>query len=119
MKNKTIMVIFLVLLILGLISFLLIEKIPPSTNTRNRMSGIELRIRKYVKDNGKLPPSLSYLPERPGYNNSTKDGWGNEISYHHEDHKVFLASYGKDGKIGGEAENADLSKNFTLEEPNE
>ena len=114
MRSKTTIILFLVLLIIGLVVFLFIDKIPPDALTRTNMVGIEQRIRKYVEDNGKLPLSLSQLQKRPGYDNSIKDGWGNTIIYYYKGSTVFLVSYGKDGKIGGEDENADISVHFTL-----
>ena len=110
-----------VLIILGVLVFLAITRsfmtiVPPAASTKGLLITLEWRIKTYVKDNGELPPSLSILPERPGYHNSIKDGWGKEIIYKRDlDGSVMLMSFGGDGKPGGTGEDSDISKTFRIE----
>jgi hypothetical protein len=119
MKNTKLLLILISVIIVRFVFEIVVTsglKIPPKAMTNTRMIGIEQRIRKYVDDNGKLPVSLSHLQKRSGYDNSTKDGWGNDIIYNADaNERVRLSSMGKDGTSGGTDENADIRREFTIE----
>jgi len=60
-----------------------------------------------------VPKSLDVLPRREGYANRTKDGWGRELDYSISGGGILtLKSLGRDGKIGGTGEDADISKSY-------
>jgi len=105
-KTSLLVVIFLVVIyiILGSITI-----IPDTTMTHNNLWGISLRIQQYVETHNELPSDLSVLPERKGYGNSIKDGWGHRFIYEITDSEIVtLTSLGKDGQPGGEGENEDI-----------
>ena len=106
------MVVSVVLLTVLFIA-IIYARIPPDDLTRSNMIGIAIRIREYVKTNERLPDYVYQLPKREGYSNSTKDGWGNEIKYTVDANGIVtLASFGKDGKPGGQRRNADIVESF-------
>jgi hypothetical protein len=89
--------------------------IPPLDLTMTRMALTEIRIKTYWKANGRLPESLSQLPIREGYDNSTMDGWARPIKYDVSGATtVTLSSLGADGRPGGAGENKDIIVSFDV-----
>ena len=77
--------------------------------TCTRMFVTKARILEYARTNGKLPPSLSVLPPRPGKDDSIADAWGREIMYEADSSgTVTLKSLGRDGIMGGSGEDVDI-----------
>lgn len=71
------------------------------------------RIDIYMKKNNAIPESLSILPKRDGYMNRITDGWGRPLTYSiSEDGVIKLTSFGKDGKLGGFADDSDITKSY-------
>ena len=63
----------------------------------------------FARANNYLPPDLSVLPLREGYDNRITDGGGHEIIYRlGPDGIITLTTYGKDCRIGGTGDNADF-----------
>lgn len=88
---------------------LLLEHSPPSQVTSNSIVETFVRIELYAKQHGSLPHSLDALPRREGYANETRDGWDRRLLYDiNSDGTITLASLGKDGRPGGDGDNADL-----------
>ena len=59
-------------------------------------------------ENGNHPPDLSVLPMLNG-DNETSDAWGRPLKYSVDDQGIItLKSLGRDGKRGGEGEDADI-----------
>ena len=104
-----------------LFEFVFVEKIPPDALTRTRMCGIEYRIRDYYAKERRLPENLSVLPELRDDNRdySLADGWGRPIQYTIEGRTVSLLSWGKDGRPGGNGQDADITVTFTVSEESE
>jgi hypothetical protein len=100
MKALTIILAVLTLLAIGAL-ILFTDRIPPDCLTKNRMDGLQWRIRQSAQEHHCLPDSLSQLEKREGYDNSSDDGWGREIIYTpNPDGTVTLSSFGKSGKPG-------------------
>jgi len=71
----------------------------PHDVTLTRLISIEYRIRSYILEHGKPPTSLTEIVHRLGYNDSLKDGWGNEILYVFSEGRLTLTSFGPDGSL--------------------
>jgi hypothetical protein len=104
---------------LALVVFLLIERIPPDAMTRTRIGIVEERLRRYWAKHGALPTDLSELPElRKDRDSSTLDGWGRPIGYEVQrtDNgvRVLLSSLGRDGRLGGSGQDADIVAAFEV-----
>ena len=97
----------LALLVIILSSFVCV--IPPQSRTITLMEVLRRRVMLYAKLHDRLPGSLNELPPLPGYVNAIVDAWGREIVYKiNQDGAVVLASYGKDGREGGDGQNRDM-----------
>ncbi|WP_233501922.1 type II secretion system protein GspG [Acaryochloris thomasi] len=97
--------------IIGLLgkAFLDAISIPRSSVTPTAVGETHYRIYLFAKSNHRLPKSLSELPPRQGYVNSTVDLWGRELIYKTDDAGIItLGSYGQDGIIGGAGDDADI-----------
>lgn len=109
-------IIFLVLISIPILFYLIIWeqiRVPPKSYTKGTMQMLVWRIHKYYETTGELPLNLSKIPERKGYDNSLKDGWGKSILYRiNPDNSVTLVSYGKNKKVGGVGDNADIEISF-------
>ena len=81
---------------------------PGEDVTRSRMIGIAAMLHEYVRVNGKVPNTLSDLPEHEAYDSNLVDAWGNEIVWSEYERIVTLISSGKDGKPGGEGKDCDI-----------
>ena len=107
----------IVVLALVVIVWACVENVPPQTLTRGRMTLIENRIRDYAAAHHRLPDNLSELPKAAdNRDDSIVDGWGRPIQYKKEGHTVTLLSLGKDGRPGGNNQDADINATFTVSE---
>lgn len=111
-----IIVLVVIVAILIISSWLLIDKIPPDAGTRSTMWLTEHRIREYVVVHHRLPTSLSDLPPlEKNRDGDLADGWGRPIQYTKEGQTVTLLSLGKDGRLGGAGQDAEIQVSFTIE----
>jgi len=85
----------------------LVDVIPPKSQTIGAQVETAVRIGMYLEKDGKLPDSLASLPIREHYANRTSDGWGRPLIYQVDGDSFTLTSYGRDGKPGGEGDDAD------------
>jgi len=110
-----VLVLMVVVIALAVILFALVENVPPDALTITRMTVIENRIRDYAAVHQRLPDCLSELPKLPGNrDDSVVDGWGRPIEYEKDGDDVMLRSLGKDGRRGGDNQDADLKATFTV-----
>ena len=87
--------------------------ITPVEMTRTAMTEGVFRIELYFRQNGSLPPSLQVLPMREGYMNRIVDGWNRPLLYNVDKAGIItLKSFGRDGKPGGDDEDADIWKSY-------
>jgi hypothetical protein len=76
------------------------------------------RIQIYAETNHSVPPSLNALPKRKGYANQITDGWHRPLLYRvTPDGVITITSLGRDGKLGGAGEDADISVNYHSKRP--
>jgi hypothetical protein len=64
---------------------------------------------------GKLPESLAVVPKRQGYINRITDAWGRPLIYKITENGFTHSSLGKDGKEGGEDDDADQTGTYRIE----
>jgi len=129
-QGFTLIELLVVMVIIGLLASLVAPKMfskIDSSKIKTARAQIELlgtALDSYRLDNGKYPTTeqgLTILRNRP-INQSTWDGpylpkdipldpWGGQYSYKSPgDHNEYdLSSFGADGKVGGEGENADIN----------
>ena len=92
--------------------------VPLSSITEGTLFVLTTRIRRYVKLNDEVPSNLSNLPIlKDAINdyivaNDNIDAWDNDFIYEVNDKEVTLISLGRDGKVGGEGEDADIIEKF-------
>jgi hypothetical protein len=111
----------IVIIVIGLMLFsffFLVDRASPYQLTQTTMTVLQYqRFPAFLEANHSFPKSLGELPERKGYDNSIQDGWGRDIEYTKTPNgTVILRSLGKDGKIGGLGENADIIVTFKGED---
>ena len=107
-----------VLVLIGIVATLVVRNVMPQftggqTNAaKAQVSAMSTTVEAYYMENGKYPDSLQQLVGKYGLRESQlKDPWGNEIVYRRpgEGGRDFdLVSYGRDGKPGGDGNNADI-----------
>ena len=86
-----------------------VETIPPQDMSRTAMIETLIRFQMYVSERRDYPKDLSSLPKRKGHGNRITDGWGHPLLYDVDQTGVVsLTSLGRDGKVGGSGENADI-----------
>jgi hypothetical protein len=69
-----------------------------------------VQIQEYMKKHRQPPPGLNVLPERAGL---ITDAWGHDIQYSVDEKGVItIASFGADGKPGGEGRDADITERY-------
>ena len=91
----------------------LVTTIPPRNMTVGAMTETQVRIHMYMTANRTYPADLSVLPTRDGYANRTTDGWGRPLIFSIDDRGIIsLASLGRDGKVGGEGDDADIIRRY-------
>ena len=89
---------------------LLVDVIPPKALTKTTMSAICVRANLYTEKHGQPPTTLKDLPLREGYTNSTKDGWGQNISYKYDpDNKTINLRSSGENKVMGDKDDIVLS----------
>ena len=88
--------------------------IPPDSATVTNMYGIQQRIDKYFRDNGRAPSSLDQLPVIPNKVTSSVDGWGRQIGLPVDGDVITLTSLGADGKPGGTGDNRDFAASLRV-----
>ena len=87
--------------------------IPRSAITPSAIGETLSRIHLFAVENDRLPTDLAQLSERHGYANRTDDLWGRELIYRIDtDGIITLGSYGRDGKIGGVDNDADIIRRY-------
>jgi hypothetical protein len=87
--------------------------ISPTSFTKIKLEAIRDKLIEYVKDNQNLPVTLEEIHlDRKYYQDDNKDYWNNKIIYDIDKDAIILKSLGKDGKSGGERENADIIISF-------
>ena len=95
--------------LVALMLFGCVHRIPQRSLTTTRMHVVKRRVLQYAQSHNQLPASLSVLPEMSGYDNSVQDSWNRNFIYEIDSTgNVTLKSYGKDGVVGGDGENADM-----------
>jgi len=93
--------------------------ITPREMTGSAIGESFYRIHLYAKANKKLPTSIAEFPQRDGYANSTKDGWGNKLIYEIRNNGIItLSSLGADQKEGGKGNDADISRSYRSTDKN-
>ena len=81
--------------------------------TITRMTVTKRRILLYAHQNNRLPKSLMEIPTLATFDNSIKDGWGRSFEYQiNKNNTVTLKSWGRDGLLGGNGEDADIILSF-------
>ncbi len=91
----------------------LVTTIPPRSMTVTAMTETQVRMHMYMTANRGYPADLSVLPKRDGYANRTTDGWGRPLIYSVDDRGIIsLTSLGRDGKAGGEGDDADITRRY-------
>src|SRR5208283_4939170 len=94
------------------------DRVTPVENTKDAITETFVRIDIYAKTNKAVPLSLDLLPKREGYSNQTTDAWGRPLMYRvTQDGIITLTSFGKDGKLGGNGEDADISVSYFTKRP--
>lgn len=87
--------------------------ITPVEMTHTAIGETFYRIHLFMQKEGKIPRSFDVLPRREGYSNRTTDGWGQELAYMISENGILtLKSLGRDGKIGGSGEDADITRSY-------
>jgi hypothetical protein len=95
--------------LVALVLFGCVHRIPQRSLTTTRMHVVKRRVLQYAQSHNQLPANLSVLPEMSGYDNSVQDSWNRNFIYEVDSTgNVTLKSYGKDGVVGGDGENADM-----------
>ena len=90
-----------------------VEVVPPRSLTAVRMHMLKRKVLRYARQHGELPASVQVLPEMHGYDNSALDAWKRPIIFETSPSgSVTFRSLGRDGKIGGEGDDADIIRSF-------
>jgi len=84
-------------------------KAPPVSLTQSTLTSIVNEIYDYVSDCNAVPQACDIFIAGRGARDLSVDAWGNPIEYSIlEKHRIRVVSYGRDGKLGGEGEDADI-----------
>jgi hypothetical protein len=104
--------------IAGTIAFLSTTRVSGEDLTRGNFSALEVLIRQFEREWGRLPGSLNELgvDASPvgGRLPLLEDVWGGRILYAHDGTHVRLSSLGSDRKIGGGGSARDLEHTFLV-----
>ena len=113
--KKIIVIVICVIGILFLISSQFVTVAPSKYEaTKLQMNSLKESIQKFKEANGRLPKELGEISHLL-QNRGVKDGWDGQIYYIiQDDGNAILVSYGKDGKKGGEGDNADYIESFSF-----
>lgn len=93
----------------------LVTRISPRNMTVSAMGETSYRIKMYVDLHGSLPSDFSILPVRSGYMNKTTDYWGRTLTYAPTESRFTLTSLGRDGRDGGNGDDADIVRRYRVE----
>src|SRR5437868_14045067 len=86
-----------------------VDTIPAKNLTETRMAVTYYRIQRFWNAHGKVPATPGELPEKEQKDCSMIDGWGRKLKWESDGKtKVKVWSLGRDGKLGGSGEDADL-----------
>jgi Type II secretion system (T2SS), protein G len=103
----------LLLLLPSCQSFPLIDVIPAQNLTQTRLVVTFGRIQTFWNQHGKVPRHATELADEKDRDCSTMDGWGREFIWVSDGKtRVKVLSLGRDGKLGGTGEDADLEVEF-------
>ena len=90
----------------------------PREITRTAIGESFVRMHIYLTAHHQFPKSLTDLPKRDGYANQITDAWKNSLIYTIEDDSfITLKSLGKDGRLGGKRDNADIQTTYRTKNP--
>lgn len=118
MKCRASIILAFGFVVAAVVAFSFVDRITPVEMTHTAMIETFVRISLYAETNKALPPSLEVLPKREGYANRTTDGWKRTLEYSVSgDGVITLRSLGKDGRPGGDGENADISQSYLSKRP--
>ena len=96
-----------------------VDRIPPQAFTNSTMHMAKRRILRYAAKHNDLPKSLSQTEAISGYHSSLRDGWGRGIDYTFSSNGIVtLTSLGKDKRVGGTKESADMIGVFQTKKAN-
>ena len=91
----------------------IIDTIPPTNVTETRVGVTYNRIQKFWNEHGRVPTTPTELPNEKNRDCSMKDGWGRELHWESDGtSKVKVWSLGRDEKLGGTGEDADMEVEF-------
>ena len=111
--KRALIILLIVAAVVATLAFSLAEVIPSRSLTATRMQVIKRRVLQYARAHGKLPESLAALPAIEGYDSSIRDGWKRGILFEVSKSSVItLRSLGRDGKVGGTGDDADIIRSF-------
>ena len=95
-----------------------VDRITPVESTKSAIGETFVRISIYAATNMTVPLSLDVLPKRDGYSNQITDGWGRPLEYRvTQDGIMTLTSLGRNGKPGGNGEDADMAESYFAKRP--
>jgi hypothetical protein len=81
------------------------------------MYAIRARVMHYYRENGSLPADLTNLPVVGDYDSRITDTWGNVVDYTSSTNDIVtLSSLGRDQRIGGVEEDADIECSFSAKD---
>ena len=113
MMKKAFLIFASLILFTGGTFVLFVETATPKERTHAAMHMMKRRVLRYAHTNGRLPTSVDELPVIKGFDESVTDGWGRPIRISVEGDTVTFSSYGRDGRPGGEGEDADITGVFS------
>lgn len=115
MRVSRVIVAILAMSLAAALSLSCVETIPPRAMTQTRLTIIEYRVRNYYLKHGQLPSTLTDLPPLDENRDSSfLDGWANPIRYSTDGVMISLLSLGRDGRIGGTGQDADLERMLSI-----
>jgi hypothetical protein len=101
------------LFLIGIVTMVCADVIPPANLTKTRMKVIERRVFIFIRRRHRLPEELTELPTIVNYDNSIVDAWSVPIIYSHDKSgRVTLTSLGADRRLGGSGSAADIEYTF-------
>ena len=96
----------------------LVDVVPPRSQTDCAMHMSRRRILRYAAKHNALPAKISETEEIAGYDKSIKDAWGHDLIYTIATNgDVTVMSLGKDNRLGGSNDDADMVGVFPSKKP--
>lgn len=112
MKNVYVRILLFVAIVAGgffVFDAFFICKASPVSLTRSTLQIISNKVYTHLSDYGEILQAKDIFSDPFESRELDVDAWGNKIEYLIIDkHKIRIASYGKDGEIGGEGEPGDI-----------